>query len=149
VEGAPLGLMERILGYIMDERAALRVDMAGRTAAAELEGLTRVDAGLTGGAEGRGAASEFQRKLTPFDAMVLVSDLFGGKGEPQQQQQQPQPVMVAGRTAKPPAATSPLGAQEMSAMTTEGSAVFDAIGIHAERLDAAAAAGRGDQALSP
>jgi len=167
VEGAPVSLMDRILGYIMDERSALREEMAGRAAAAEVgraaTGSSNAagDSGGAGGrqgeARGRGPAVEFQRKVTPCERVALLSDLFGVEGEGEASGGAAASA-AGGEAANAAAGTScavgssgqhqqpfaPLRVSEASQLAAERTGVMEATGAGAQQLDAAGAAANGE-----
>ena len=163
VEGAPAGLVDAIHAFVLGERQALREDMARRVGAAEAgagggasssaEGAanTAADGGgasTAAAAEAAALAAErslaaaFQRKITPMEAVALLSDLFGERdGE-----RTAVPAAAAAAATAPPLQRAPPGGAPLAA---ERAAVLAATGVQAAALDAAAAAARALPAAPP
>jgi hypothetical protein len=164
IEGAPVGLLDRIQAFIAAERAQLREDMAGRAAAAEAAAVAGAarggggggdnedgGGGGGGGAAARAAAAAFQQKLTPFEQAALMSDLFGGALEAARPAPQAHrrhacpPAAVAEDGAGGGGAVEPLAPSEAAPLAPEARALLAATGVRAEQLDAAAAGAAGGQ----
>lgn len=174
IEGAPLGLLDRINAYVSGARAQLREDNAGRAAAAAAapeaggggggdrepaDGGGPAGGACRGGRPAAAALSDFQRKLSPGEKLLLMSDLFGpeeeegcgnddgsGGGEQAAEGAPEAPGGARGGGARGGAAAGAgpaLPPSPRHGLAPERLELMRALGATAAQLDAAAASARG------